>query len=203
MHLDRRLVLLCLGLLLASSMAVAARPTRPTGPDRPAPTSERTPSRSGERNGSKPTAEQAQAARATLKGKMSPQQQQNVTQLQQDLAGLKAGSQVTQSQKDALGQSLTSLAQGTVKPSPESVSQLSSDLSKALADGNLSKQEQIQLSQDIAVVMNSANIPASEVQAVIADVEDILISSNVDKADAQKITSDLQAIATELQTNVP
>ena len=188
-----RFTSLCLSLaLLLGTAPIWARPGRPTTAGQRSAPAAGTQSR---------TSGSAQQARASLQSKMSPQQQQNLARLQQDLAGLKSGSEVSQAQKDALTASLTTLAQGTVKPSPSSVSKLSGDLSSAMADGDISKAEQVQLTQDVAVVMNSANIPTSEVQAVIGDVQSILLSSNVDKADVQTITSDLQAIADELQSN--
>lgn len=133
---------------------------------------------------------------------MSSQQQTNLLNLQEDLISLKNESQVTTEQRESLASSMTTLVQGTTKPSEESVAQLSHDLSEALSDQNLTKQEQIKIAQDVAVVLNSANIPPEEVQAVIQDVEEILLASGVDQQDVQKIVSDLQAISTELQANL-
>lgn len=195
----RRCALWGLCVLVALSTAGSARPARPTGAQPRTAPAVGAPERGAASKGDTSAAD----VRAQAKARMSPQQQQNVAKLQQDLAALKSGSEVTQGQKDALTTSLTNLAQGTVKPSQESVSKLSSDLSNAMADGDISKAEQIQLSQDVAVVMNSANVPMAEVQAVIADVESILISSNVDRSDVQTISADLRAIATELQTKAP
>lgn len=129
---------------------------------------------------------------------MSTQQQANLTKLQQDLAAIKQGSQVTPAQKESLAQSLMTLAEGTTRPSQASVSKLSSDLSQAMADSKITPKEQAQLMQDVAVVLNSANIPPEELQAVMADAQAILLSSGVDQSDVEVIMSDLQAIANEL-----
>lgn len=148
------------------------------------------------------SAKQAASSRARLRDQMSSQQQSNLSKLEQDLKDIKAGSQVTDQQKQDLANSMTTLVKGTTKPSQESVDQLSSHLSSAVDDGNLTKAEQVQLAQDVAVVLNSANIPPEEVQAVISDVEQILISSGVDQSDVALVVSDLQSISQELQSNL-
>lgn len=129
----------------------------------------------------------------------SAQQQANIQKLKSDLQLLKSDSQVTQSQKDQMAHDLRNLAEGTQKPSQQSVDKLATDLSDALADGNLTYQEQAMLAQDIASVMNSANIPPEEVQAALNSAQSILESSNVDQSDVQLIMNDLHAIAEELQ----
>jgi hypothetical protein len=136
---------------------------------------------------------------AQVKSRLSPQQQANVTQLQNDLNGIKQGSEVTPQQVDALKNSLMQMADGATKPDPAAVQKLSADLSAAMADGNINPREMAQLSNDIQTVMNSANIPMSEVNQAIADAQAILTASGVSQSDVQKIVSDLQAIAAEMQ----
>jgi hypothetical protein len=133
----------------------------------------------------------------------SPAQQANLEALQSDLASLKAGSQVTQQQKDDLKSSLMAMADGATKPDPAAVQALANDLSAALVDGNLSTAEKVRLSQDLETVMNSANVPPADVQAAIADAQQILTASGVDRSDVQAIAADLQAIANEAQANAP
>lgn len=123
-----------------------------------------------------------------------------VQKLASDLEGIKSGSQVTQAQKDDLKNSLTAMADGATKPDPVLVEDLSSDLSSALSDGNLSTKEMAQLSSDLEKVMNSANIPMSEVQAAIVSAQTLLTASGVDKADVQLVVADLQAIAKSAQS---
>lgn len=134
----------------------------------------------------------------TEKPAMSAQQQANINKLKQDLGRIKNESEVTQGQKEQLAYDLRNLAEGTQKPSQQSVDKLAHDLSTAMADGNLTKMEQAQLAQDVATVMNSANIPPSEVEAALKSAAAILESSNVDSADAQQIMTDLNAIAQEM-----
>ncbi len=143
----------------------------------------------------------AAASKQPTGSHLSATQQQNVKQLQSDLAGIKQGSQVTQGQKDALKGSLTAMADGATKPDPVLTQQLASDLSGALADGSVSKKEQAQLADDLSAVMNSANIPLSEVNQAVADAQSILVSSGVTKAQVQTVAKDMQAIASEAQKN--
>lgn len=133
---------------------------------------------------------------------LSATQQQNVQKLQTDLGSIKAGSEVTQAQKDALKNDLTSMAQGATKPDPALVQQLSTDLSSAFSDKSISKQEQVKLTQDLSAVLNSANISPAQVQHTITDAQSILTASGVNQATVQMVGNDLKAIATEAQKNV-
>lgn len=133
---------------------------------------------------------------------MSEPQKKNVQELIVDLQSIANSSTVTQEQVKALGNSLMILAQGTTKPSQQSVDKLAQDLADALSDGGLSKIEIQRLAEDIAAVMDSANIPQAEVQAAIAHAKGVLESSGVDKGDMQEIKYDLEQIAAELSKNV-
>lgn len=133
--------------------------------------------------------------------KMSEQQQANLKNLQNDLLGIKADSQVTQEQKDALAYSLMAMADGATKPSQESVDKLASDLSEAMADGTLANREKVALANDVAAVMNSANIPQSEVEAAVSAAQALLTASGISKSDVQVIVNDLKAIGTEAKKN--
>ncbi len=94
------------------------------------------------------------------------------------------------------------MAQGTTKPSTESISNLTSDLSAALAARQVSKSVQIKLFNDIEQVLNSANIPMSEMAADIKNAQEILIASVITRKDIQIVASDLKAIAEELKRNL-
>jgi polyhydroxyalkanoate synthesis regulator phasin len=163
----------------------AQRPQRRPAPPAPSPDVERkaaepaTKERSGER----------------------PSAPDSVTQLADDLAAIKSGSNVTKEQKEALANDLIAMADGATKPDKALVDELVADLYAALDDGELSTKEAKKLASDIEDVMNSANIPKSEVDKAIADAKAILLASGVTKADAQVIVEDLQAIAAELQGN--
>jgi hypothetical protein len=133
------------------------------------------------------------------KSAMSPQQQQNVQQLQTDMTAIKQGSEVTPDQKKALNNSLAAMADGETKPDSAMVDDLATDLGSAMTDGNLSNKEKAQLSADMQKVLNSANIPMGEVESVIKDTQTILQASGVTTADVQKIVGDMKAISVEMQ----
>ncbi len=176
---------------------------RPGGGARPA-EGQRPTRQSGTSTGEKTTGQTGPAGRQRRQptgANLSEQQRQNIQKLQSDLTSIKSGSQVTQQQKDALKQSLNTLAEGTTKPSQQSIDNLSNHLSSAMSDGNLSNQEKAQLAQDVQAVFDSASIPQSEVQQVISDAQSILQSSGVDKSDVQLIVTDLQNIAAEAKKN--
>lgn len=133
--------------------------------------------------------------------KMSETQQQNVDQLKSDAKEIKQGSQVTQEQKDALKNDLTSMAKGATKPDPALVEKLSNDLSQAMADGNITGKEKSQLMKDLESVMNSANISTDQVNKASSDAQAILTASGISKTDVQKIAGDMKAIVSEAQKN--
>lgn len=132
---------------------------------------------------------------------ISPAHQENVKKLQSDLTYIKNGSEVTPEQKQQLVKDFQKLAEGTVKPSQESVSTLATSLSSAFADQKITPQEQIKIMENVTTVMNSANIPPEEVQAVVQDAKTILEASGVDKNDVEIIVNDLKAIVEEIQNS--
>jgi hypothetical protein len=144
----------------------------------------------------------ARSANKPTGGRISPAQQQNIDKLVADLNLIKQGSQVTQTQKDALKADLMAMADGATRPDQALVQQLANDLAEAMSDGNLSQREKSKLASDLKQVMNSANIPASEVNQAISDAQAIVAASGVSKADAQTIANDLKAIASEAQKRI-
>jgi hypothetical protein len=148
-----------------------------------------------------PTSAPARKSAKPTGSRLSPTQQQNVSQLKDDLNAIQQGSTVTQAQVQALSQSLQAMADGAVKPNPATVDKLAADLSQATADGKMSSAEKARLAADVQAVMNSAQIPAAEVNQAIADAQAILQASGVTRAEAQAVAADLRAIASELQSN--
>jgi hypothetical protein len=140
-------------------------------------------------------------AKGSAGTKMSDQQKANLQNLQNDLLGIKADSQVTPEQKDALAYSLMAMADGATKPDQTTVDKLASDLSEAMADGTMSNRERVMLANDVASVMNSANIPQSEVDQAVVAAQNILAASGISKNDVQMIVKDLKVIAAEGQKN--
>jgi hypothetical protein len=145
------------------------------------------------------SAPQARSGSRTAGQNMSEQQKSNVQKLQSDLAAIKAGSNVTDAQKQDLKNSLVALADGATKPSEESVTALANSLSAAFADKTLTTPEKAQITKNVEAVLKSANIPQSEVEALAASAQAVLIASGVSKADAQTVANDLRAISAELK----
>ena len=186
-----RMTLSLLILILALPLAAQRRPARPS----------RTPAST-----STPAAARPAMAGEVAKpdgARMSATQQQNIDTLTSDLAAIKSGSSVTQKQKQALASDLMAMADGATKPDQALVQSLSTDLSDAMIDGELSSREMAKLAADLEAVMNSASVPASEVNKAIADARAILASSGVDSSDVQTIVGDLKAIAAEAQKHQP
>lgn len=143
------------------------------------------------------------AARAEPTGEhMSDLQKKNLATLQSDLEAVKAGSEVTQEQKDALAKSLAAIPDGATKPSDEAVAALAGSLAEAKADGKMEPNEAKQLASDVMKVLESAGVPPEEVQAAMTDAKAVLEASGVDKADAELVASHLKRIADEIQKNV-
>ncbi|MFA6962871.1 MAG: hypothetical protein WC205_19100 [Opitutaceae bacterium] len=144
---------------------------------------------------------QARLENHTQGQNLSAQQQANVQKLQSDLTTIKAGSTVTDTQKQAVKDSLSAIADGAVKPSEESVTALADSLSTALAEQSVSPQEKATIVKNVQAVLTSANISQAEVENLVASTQDLLVASGVTKEDAQTVATDLRAIGTELKTN--
>lgn len=139
--------------------------------------------------------------RAAVKPTATEAQQENIKQLQADLAAIKAGSEVTPEQIEALKKSLNALVSGATKPDPALVEKLATELAEAKADGELTTAELLRLSQDLEAVFNSAGISQAELEKALNDIQKILLASGVDKSDVQTIMNDLKKIAAEAKSN--
>ncbi len=193
---------------LVATMAIAAGRAAPPDRKKPKPPSA-TPTPSAPQQAARQAPQSpadrttAPAAREKALSRMSPAQQQNLDQLKTDLTSIRAGSGVTEAQKQKLADDVMSAAQGATKPSQASVTKLTSDLQSALGDSSLSYKEKAQLGDDVSAVLNSAGISQSEVEAIIQDAEDILRAANVSQQEIDAVVSDLEAIAAEARKNAP
>lgn len=185
-------ILTLLALLVATVPAFAG-PLGGGGGNRPAPT--------GSHLANAKAKARSAAENHTAGQNMSDQQKANVQKLQSDLASIKAGSTVTEAQKQAVKDSLTALADGAVKPSEESVIALADSLTTALADEDLTPQEKIQIANSVEAVLTSANISQAEVEALVASTQALLVASGVTREEARTVADDLRAIGIELRAN--
>jgi hypothetical protein len=134
---------------------------------------------------------------------ISQAQQQNIDKLQSDLTAIKAGSEVTQEQKQGLTADCTVLAKGAIKPAKSSLTKLANDLANALADKNVSAKDQAQLAKSINIVVNSGGLSSAQAQSFIVAAQKVLTDSGVTAQDAQTVGADLKAIVSELQKSKP
>ncbi|MCE1248544.1 MAG: hypothetical protein LWY06_18050 [Firmicutes bacterium] len=132
---------------------------------------------------------------------ITPAQQANIQKLAGDLQTIKGKSTVTPEMKQQLSNDIMGMCKGATKPSQSSVDKLTTDLTSALSDKQLSKQEMVKLSKDLNYVLNSANISDEQIQQIVTDAETILKSSGISKSDAETIKNDLLAISGEIKKN--
>jgi hypothetical protein len=136
----------------------------------------------------------------------SPAEQEmkrNLDKLEADLVGIKSGVDVSTDQKQTLQTDVETLARGSVKPSPASLSKLTEDISTALSATNISTQNRGQLAQAVNVVVNSSMTTSAQAQSFVGVAETSLRSSGVDDTTVQTVSDDLKAILTEVQKRKP
>ena len=136
----------------------------------------------------------------------SPAEQEikrNVDKLEADLTAIKSGVDTPDDQKQTLLTDLDTLARGSVKPSKDSLSKLTDDISTALSATNISSNERGQLAQAVNVVVNSSMTTPAQAQSFVGVAETSLRSSGVDDTGVQTVSDDLKAILTEVQKKKP
>lgn len=132
-------------------------------------------------------------------GRLSDKQKENLLKLLEDLESIRADSSVTDEQKQQLVDDILDLAEGTTRPSDESVEQLVEDLVAALEDHELTTQEKVVLAFALQETMESAGIEHEEIEALLESIQIVLTAANIDEADVALILGDLQAIVSEFQ----
>jgi hypothetical protein len=149
---------------------------------------------------------------------MSPAQAQNVMQVQNALNHLQnavanfAGAPNAQSviqqnpqlqqQLQQISTQINALAQGPIKPSPEIVQRLSSDLLAAFSRARVSPDSQMVLAVIINQACNSGRLSAEQVNELVDNALYTLQGSGVPTAVAHPVRCDLHSIAYELQPNL-
>ncbi|MDB6016742.1 MAG: hypothetical protein JWR19_1231 [Pedosphaera sp.] len=134
---------------------------------------------------------------------INPAQQLNIDKLQTDLVAIPAGSPVTPEQKQRLQADFLLLAKGATKPSKESLTRLTDDLSSALADKNVSVKDHAQLAKNLNIILNNGGLSAPQATTFVTATQGILKAAGVADADLQTIGKDLKAIVTEIQNGKP
>ena len=136
----------------------------------------------------------------------SPAEQEikrNLDKLETDLAAIKSGVDVSDDQKQTLRDDLNTLARASVKPSKDSLSKLTDDISAALSATNATPRERGQLAQAVNVIVNSSMTTPAQAQSFVVVAETSLRSSGVDDTGVQTVSDDLKAILAEVQKKKP
>ena len=126
-------------------------------------------------------------------------QQQRVTKLKADLAGIHQAGKVSPEAKQEFTKDLLALAQGATRPSASSLSALADSLLPAIADQKVSRAIDDRLVQKLVVLINSRGLSSTRTQEIADEAQTALTSAGVSAEDAAKISSALQAIATDVQ----
>lgn len=121
-----------------------------------------------------------------------------VAKLRSDFTALTNSTPSTEQKKQVVAD-LLATAQGTVKPSQQTVMKLANDLGAALAGKTISFSDQTRLSQNVFSIFNGANLSQSQVQTLALDVQTILQTAGVKRPEAIIVVADLKAIAAEVQ----
>ena len=104
-------------------------------------------------------------------------------------------------QRQGFASDFLGLVNGTTKPSTASITQLTTDLTAALADSTLSTAEQQQLLLDVDAVLNSAGLSTAEAANYIARIQTLLANGGVSAARVRTLVSHLTRIAAGLQAS--
>ena len=127
------------------------------------------------------------------------QHQQNIAKLKVDVARIHTEHKVTDQSKEEFSRDLLSIAQGSTKPSPATLSKLADDLLPALAASSVTTAADDKLVQRLVVVVNSGGLTATRTQEISEETQTALQSAGVSPADASKVASDLQSISADIR----
>jgi hypothetical protein len=149
---------------------------------------------------------------------MSPQQAQNVVQVQ---AGLNALQQVAinlggvqnvtqiiqqnpqiQTQLQQVETQIQSLAHGPVKPTPYIVDRLATDLLTSCARARLNPNQQLVLAIVINEMANSGTMNAGQIETAVNTALENIEGAGVPRSVSHTVGCDLHSIAYELQPNI-
>lgn len=147
----------------------------------------------------RPVASPAPAAQPGAATAVAPQggaAQPNLSKLITDLALIKSRPQATQEQKDKLATNLSSVANGSSKPSAEAVQTLASALADAIAGKKISAADQTALANSLAVALNAA-AGSPQFKAALQGVQDALYLASANEAAIQAVAKALTGLTTK------
>lgn len=126
-------------------------------------------------------------------------QQQHIARLKADLAAVRSAGAVSDQAKKDFANDLIGIANGTHKPSTNSINAIASSLLPALADKKLPITLSDRLVQKLVVLANSHGLSDTRTQEIAAEAEAALTSAGVSTETAAQIGTDLRALASDVQ----
>ncbi|MBC8094409.1 MAG: hypothetical protein H7Y43_01230 [Akkermansiaceae bacterium] len=126
-------------------------------------------------------------------------QQQHIARLKADLADVRSSGNVTEQAKRQFARNLMAVAQGTPRPSTNSLTALANSLLPALADRKIPVSAHDRLVEKLVVVMNSRGLSAARANEITEEARTALANSGVAAEAAAQVATDLQTIATEVR----
>ncbi len=125
--------------------------------------------------------------------------QQNMTAVQNDLAAIQTGTQISLAQKQKLARELIAAAQTGGKPSEATALKLAGDLLAACAEKALPAASRTRLIAEMDSILNPGKYPQAKLDAIFADVQAIFQANGLKRADATTIADDLKIVSAEVQ----
>jgi len=147
------------------------------------------------RQGVTPPAPPAQPAAAT-NSTPAPTLSSSLVELQTDLGGIKAQSQVTADQQEQLGRKVLAAVQGN-KLSPALIKKLVADLTAAFSEKPLPAASLGRFVIELDAVLNPAKYPQAKLDGIFRDIQAMFQANGLAKALA--IADDVKAIAAEVR----
>jgi hypothetical protein len=125
---------------------------------------------------------------------VADQQDETVKKFMDELEEVQKEGEAGEDRKKALGEHVTALASGELKPDETSVAKLAENLVKGADAAQLTNKEKAQLAYDIRTVVNTPAMPPAQLMPVLNEVKTILKAGLVKGAQIQAIASELQAM---------
>jgi hypothetical protein len=121
-----------------------------------------------------------------------------LTQFQTELAAIKAGTAVSEQQKQKLTSALLAVAQG-VKPSQAGVAKFIEDVVAASVDKPLSPESRARLAQELDAVFNPGKYPQAKLDGIFTDVQAIFQENGLMRNKAVAIADGVKAMSADIQ----
>jgi hypothetical protein len=121
-----------------------------------------------------------------------------MSRLVADIAAIRAKKELPAELLKQFCTDIAACAEGSARPSEDSVNKLGASLGAALLEKKMSAQEQSDLARDIATMVNGAKVELAEAQAALNGIKDILQASGVAKTELQAILNDFKTVFSEV-----